>query len=111
MFLHVKLNLDGPFFVQTEKEIVMDMIRAVSTSDREFREGYNEVVRSPTYDDQMLQQESSLEIEDIKKYNDEKRKEREEEERKKKQEETEPTKPRYGKLNAFFVYKRDYKSL
>ena len=70
------------------------MIRAVCTSDREFRDGYNEVMKSPMYDDQLLQQESSLDLDEIKKYNDVKRKEREDIERKKREkEETEI--PRY----------------
>ena len=71
----------------TEKEIVLDMIRAVCTSDREFREGYNEAMKSPMYDDQLLQQESSLDLDEIQKYNNEKRKEREEMERKKREKE------------------------
>lgn len=57
------------------------MVRAVTTSDREFREGYNTVIRSPPYEDQLLQQEASLDLGAIKKYNDEKRIEREEEEK------------------------------
>lgn len=78
------------------------MIRAVSSSDREFREGYNEAVRSPTsYEDQLLQQESSLDVEGIKKYNEEKRKEKEDDEdRKKKQEQAEEeAKPRWAEVN------------
>lgn len=68
------------------------MVRAVTTSDREFREGYNTVVRSPPYEDQLLQQEESLDIEAIKKYNEEKRIEKEEEDKLKvKAEEAEAT--------------------
>lgn len=78
---------------EREKEIVLDMIRAVCTSDREFREGYNEAMKSPMYDDQLLQQESSLELDEIQKYNDIKRKEREEMEKKKREKE-EAEKPR-----------------
>lgn len=78
---------------EREKEIVLDMIRAVCTSDREYREGYNEVMKSPMYDDQLLQQEASLDLEEIQKYNDAKRKEREEMERKKREKE-EAEKPR-----------------
>lgn len=81
----------------SEKEIVLDMIRAVCTCDHEFREGYNEVMKSPMYDDQLLQQESSLDLVEIQKYNDAKRNEREEMERKK-QEREEAEKPRYVKL-------------
>lgn len=79
---------------EREKEIVMDMIRAVCTCDNDFREGYNEVMKSPMYDDQLLQQESSLDIEEIQKYNEAKRKEKEELEKKKKQEKEEAEKPR-----------------
>lgn len=78
---------------EREKELVLDMIRAVCTSDREFREGYNEAMKSPMYDDQLLQQESSLDLDEIQKYNDAKRKEREEMERKKREKE-EAEKPR-----------------
>lgn len=78
---------------EKEKEIVLDMIRAVCTSDREFRDGYNEVMKSPMYDDQLLQQESSLDLDEIQKYNDTKKKEREEIERKKREKE-EAEKPR-----------------
>ena len=82
--------------ISLEKEIVLDMIRAVCSCDHEFREGYNEVMKSPMYDDQLLQQESSLELDEIQKYNDTKRKEREEMERKKWEKE-EAEKPRYIK--------------
>ena len=75
---------------------MLDMIRAVSTSDREFREGYNEVVRSPTsYEDQLLQQEASLDVDGIKKYNEERKKEKDDEEDKKKQQQAEEAKPRW----------------
>ena len=73
---------------------MLDMIRAVSRSDRQFREGYNQTVRSPVYDDQLLQQESSLEVDEIKKYNEQKKKEDEEIKRKTKNEDTD--KPRYS---------------
>ena len=76
---------------------MLDMIRAVCTSDREFREGYNEAMTSPMYDDQLLQQEASLDLDEIQKYNDAKRKEREELERKKCEKE-EAEKPRYTEL-------------
>lgn len=76
----------------------MDMIRAVCTCDNDFREGYNEVMKSPMYDDQLLQQESSLDIEEIQKYNEAKRKEKEELEKKKQQEKEEAEKPRYRKI-------------
>jgi len=54
------------------------MVRAVTTSDREYREGYNTVIRSPTYEDQLLQQEASIDTEAITKYNEERKKELEE---------------------------------
>lgn len=78
------------------------MIRAVCTSDREFRDGYNEVMKSPMYDDQLLQQESSLDLDEIQKYNDAKKKEREEIERKKREKE-EAEKPRYCMWKTFFL--------
>ncbi|XP_028414681.1 uncharacterized protein LOC114544026 [Dendronephthya gigantea] len=53
-----------------EKELVLDMIRAISTSDFEFREGYQQAVRSPIYEDQLLQHESTLDIDAIKEYNE-----------------------------------------
>lgn len=76
-----------------EKEIVLDMIRAVCTSDNEYREGYNDTMKSVMYDDQLLQHESSLELDEIQKYNETKKKEREELERKR-QEKEEAEKPR-----------------
>ena len=79
------------------------MIRAVCTSDREFRDGYNDVMKSPMYDDQLLQQESSLDLDEIQKYNDAKKKEREEIERKKREKE-EAEKPRYCMWKTFFFY-------
>ena len=79
------------------------MIRAVCTSDREFREGYNEAMKSPMYDDQLLQQEASLDLDEIQKYNDAKRKEREELERKKREKE-EAEKPRYTELEIKQYY-------
>lgn len=72
---------------EKEKEIVLDMIRAVCTCDNDFREGYNEVMKSPMYDDQLLQQESSLDLEGIQKYNEAKKREKEEMERKKREKE------------------------
>ena len=63
------------------------MIRAVCTCDNDFREGYNEVMKSPMYDDQLLQQESSLDLEGIQKYNEAKKREKEEMERKKREKE------------------------
>ena len=81
------------------------MIRAVCTSDREFRDGYNDVMKSPMYDDQLLQQESSLDLDEIQKYNDAKKKEREEIERKKREKE-EAEKPRYCMWKTFFFTAR-----
>lgn len=46
------------------------MIRAISTSDFEFREGYQQAVRSPIYEDQLLQHESTLDIDAIKEFNE-----------------------------------------
>ncbi len=46
------------------------MIRAISTSDYEFREGFQEAVRSPIYEDQLLQHESTLDIDAIRDYNE-----------------------------------------
>lgn len=69
------------------------MIRAVFTSDNEYREGFNETIKSVMYDDQLLQHESSLDLDEIQKYNETKRKEREELERRK-QEKEEAEKPR-----------------
>lgn len=91
---------------EKEKEIVLDMIRAVCTCDHEFREGYNEVMKSPMYDDQLLQQESSLDLVEIQKYNDAKRNEREEVERKKQQiEEAEkPRTPRTAGSQGYTQY-------
>ena len=57
-------------FVLSEKELVLDMIRALSTSDYEFREGYQQAVRSPMYEDQLLQHESTLDIDAIREYNE-----------------------------------------
>lgn len=53
-----------------EKELVLDMIRAISSSDYEFREGFNNAVHSPMYDDQLLQHESSLDLDAINAYNE-----------------------------------------
>ena len=53
-----------------EKELVLDMIRAISTSDYEFREGYQQAVRSPIYEDQLLQHESTLDIDAIREFNE-----------------------------------------
>ena len=81
----------------TEKKLVLDMIRAVSVSDHEFREGFNEMIRPPVYDDQLLQQESSLDVDEIQKYNDMKRREKEveaEEDRKKKEQDDSYQKPK-----------------
>ena len=71
------------------------MIRAVSGSDRQFREGYNGTIRSPIYEDQLLQQESSLEVDEIKKYNEQRK--NEEEEIKGKAPNECSNKPRYAK--------------
>ena len=49
---------------------MLDMIRAISTSDYEFREGYQQAVRSPMYEDQLLQHESTLDIDAIREYNE-----------------------------------------
>ena len=46
------------------------MIRAISTSDYEFREGYQQAVRSPIYEDQLLQHESTLDIDAIREFNE-----------------------------------------
>jgi hypothetical protein len=54
----------------SEKELVLDMIRAISTSDYEFREGYQHAVRSPIYEDQLLQHESTLDIDAIREFNE-----------------------------------------
>ena len=78
------------------------MIRAVSSSDEEFREGINyihsprDVAKTePIYEDQLLQHESSLDTEKIKNYNEEQKKL--EEEQKKKEQNT--TKSILEKLN------------
>ncbi|XP_046860080.1 uncharacterized protein LOC124453323 isoform X2 [Xenia sp. Carnegie-2017] len=52
-----------------EKEIVLDMIRALSTSDNDFRQSYEQMICSPVYEDQLLQHESSLDLDAIKEYN------------------------------------------
>lgn len=46
------------------------MIRAVSASDYEFREGYQHAVASPIYEDQLLQHESTVDIDAIRQYNE-----------------------------------------
>lgn len=45
------------------------MIRALSTSDNDFRQSYERMICSPVYEDQLLQHESSLDIDAIKEYN------------------------------------------
>ena len=62
------------------------MIKAVSTSDEQLREGFQQIrnpafksehkvverdEQRPEYDDQLLQHESSVDYEEIKKYNEE----------------------------------------
>lgn len=64
----------------------MDMIKAVSTSDEQLREGLKNVrnpafqadykgderdTQRPDYDDQLLQHEASVDYDEIKKYNEE----------------------------------------
>ena len=63
--------------VFSEKELVMNMIRAVTSSQREFVDGYNLTMRSPIYEDQLLQQQEGLDVEEIQKYNEEKKREKE----------------------------------
>ena len=46
------------------------MIRAMSTSDSEFREGYQNAVRSPIYEDQLLQHESTVDVDGINAFNE-----------------------------------------
>ncbi|EDO46545.1 predicted protein [Nematostella vectensis] len=90
-----------------EKELVLDMIRAVSSSDREFREGYNTVVRSPVYEDQLLQQEASLDVDNIQKYNEAKKREMEEEQKLKAAREEgseKPGTPRSGSNQGYTQY-------
>ncbi|KXJ20984.1 Protein TBATA [Exaiptasia diaphana] len=86
-----------------EKELVLDMIRAVTTSDREFREGYNTVIRSPTYEDQLLQQEASIDVDAIKQYNEVKKKEKDANEVEVK--EDPPKSPRANSQQSFTQYK------
>lgn len=69
------------------------MIRAISSSDYEFREGYNNAVRSPFYDDQLLQHESSLDVDAINTFNEsQRRKEKSEEDVKLEEKDEEPPK-------------------
>jgi len=71
---------------EREKQIVMNMIKAVSTSDEQLREGFQHIrnpafkiedkiaeidEQRPDYNDQLLQHESSVDYEEIKKYNEE----------------------------------------
>ena len=49
---------------------MLDMIRAISSSDYDFRESYNNAVRSPVYDDQLLQHESSVDVDAINTFNE-----------------------------------------
>eukprot|EP00794_Sanderia_malayensis_P016915 gene16915-18621_t len=74
---------------EREKQIVMDMIKAVSTSDEQVREGMQRLrnpalkmndtaceegavdPQRPAYGDQLLQHESSVEHDEIEKYNKE----------------------------------------
>ena len=85
------------FLQFSEKELVLDMIRAISTSDYEFREGYENAVSSPLYEDQLLQHESSLDVDAINSYNEsQRRKNKKEDNEEQPQEEIQ--KPKYGNI-------------
>ena len=70
------------------------MIRAISTSDYEFREGYQNAVSSPVYEDQLLQHESSLDVDAINAYNEGQRRKNNVEEADQKQAHEELQKPK-----------------
>ena len=80
------------FCFTSEKQIVMDMIKAVSSSDEQLREGLQRIrnpafetekkkddgdKQRPPYEDQLLQHESSVDYEEIRKYDEAWKKEEE----------------------------------